>query len=382
MITTDFTYIFLNFIMLAVFIVAGHDVSRTKQHYWKYAIWPVIVFTLMLGLRLNRGNDYVHYMEVYIYDLEDKQWLFTAFNHVLKGLGTGPHWIFIWYSGFFIVGATVLIKRFRELASWLFPLFMMAFVTFSEFMIRQAFSFTFIFLMISYLIDEHTPIKKKVLQVGICLLVAYSIHSANILIGLLIIALYVFVKKPFPYLATIPLYIFASYVFSKIFDLSSLNVALSFLGGQDEKFSMYVDNADRWFSADAMNEAWERKPIIKVLQTMGDCSLIYLGTKVLTMKPKWTMLSLYNLFVVGAIFSQCFYTIELGRRMGEIMYWFWAFPLAYVLYNRSFLLRNTKRGFPRWVVNISYLALLFYTYDYLKYIFIRPLEMYHFLWDM
>ena len=95
MITTDFIYIFLNLFMLIVFIVTGRLISKDKKNYWKYAKWPVITFTLILGLRLNRGHDYIHYMEVYRYDLEKEQVLFTLFNHFLKSLDTGAHWIFI-----------------------------------------------------------------------------------------------------------------------------------------------------------------------------------------------------------------------------------------------------------------------------------------------
>lgn len=382
MITTDFIYIFLNLLMLAIFIIVGRNISRDKKHYWQHAIWAVITFTLMLGLRLNRGNDYVHYMEVYRYNEEKNQWLFYSFNQFLKFLGTGGHWIFIWYSGAFIIGAAFLLKRFREYAYWLFPLFLMSFTYFSEYMIRQAFSFTFIFFMTHYLIDERTHLKKKTIQVLICLAVAYSIHSANVLIGLLIIVFYYFVRRPFPFVITIPAYIFASYVFSKIFDFSSLNVALSFLGGQDEKFSQYTENADRWFSSEAVVSAWERNPIVKILETTGNCALMYLGSKLLVLKQNKGMLTLFNLFVFGAIFSQCFFTIELGRRMGDIMFWHWAFPLAFVLCNKSLLIKNTKKGFHQWIVNASYLALIFYAYDYLKYIFLRDAEMYHFLWDL
>ncbi len=43
--------------MLIVFIVTGRLISKDKKNYWKYAKWPVITFTLILGLRLNRGHD-------------------------------------------------------------------------------------------------------------------------------------------------------------------------------------------------------------------------------------------------------------------------------------------------------------------------------------
>ena len=67
MITTDFIYIFLNLLMLITFIIAGKGISKDKSHYWIYAFWPAIVFTIVLGLRLNRGNDYVHYIGSHVF---------------------------------------------------------------------------------------------------------------------------------------------------------------------------------------------------------------------------------------------------------------------------------------------------------------------------
>ncbi len=52
-------------------------------------------------------------------------------------------------------------------------------------------------------------------------------------------------------------------------------------------------------------------------------------------KKNQKMIFFYNLFICGAIVSQCFYSLEILRRMGDIMYWYWAFPLAYVLYNKK-----------------------------------------------
>lgn len=59
-----------------------------------------------------------------------------------------------------------------------------------------------------------------------------------------------------------------------------------------------------------------------------------LGVLYITAQKNQKMIFFYNLFICGAIVSQCFYSLEILRRMGDIMYWYWAFPLAYVLYNK------------------------------------------------
>lgn len=351
--------------MLVVFIAAGRFISN-KKNYWKYAKWPVIAFTLILGLRLNRGHDYIHYMQVYLYDLEKEQVVFTTFNHFLKGLGTGPHWVFIWYSGVFILGAMFFLKSIKEYAKWVLPLFVISFTTFSEYMIRQAFGYTFIFIFMLFMFNETMPKYKRWGCMFICFCLAYNIHSANGITCIIDVGLYYIIKKPFPALATIPLYLIASFYLQKNFDFSYLNGILSFLGEQNEKFSAYTDNADRWFGNDAKESIYERNPIVKIIQTIGDCSLIYLGNHILQIKKNKKITFLYNLFVCGAIFSQCFYSLEILRRMGDIMYWYWAFPLAYILSNKKIIANSFNN---KLILNLMMLSLLFYAYDYIKYLF-------------
>ncbi len=364
--------------MLATFIVAGICISEDRRHYWKYAIWPVIAFTLVLGLRLNRGNDYIHYMQVYLYDLEDDQVLFTAFNHFLKAIGTGPHWIFIWYSGAFVLGAMFFLRSLRQYANWIFPLFLISFTFFSEYMIRQAFGYTFVFLFMAFMFSEEMPKVKRWTCMAVCFWLAYNIHSANAITCVTSCGLYYFVRFPFKAIYAIPLYLVATFYLQKNFDFSYLNGILSFLGDQNDKFSGYTENSDAWFSQDAMNANYDRKPLVKVLQTMGDCSLIYLTNYTLSKYNDKRFLYMYNTFVVGAIVSQCFYSLEILRRMGDTMYWYWAFCLSFVLHYRTKILQLGKRQF---VLKACYLMMFFYVYDYLKYLFLRE-EMYHFLWDL
>lgn len=368
--------------MLATFIVAGICVSEDRRHYWKYAIWPVVAFTLVLGLRLNRGNDYIHYMQVYLYDLEDNQVLFTAFNHFLKVIGTGPHWIFIWYSGAFVLGGAWIIRDYRTEAKWLFPLFLMSFVVFSEFMIRQAFGAAFLFFMMYSLMNNKASRKQRIIGTLFWLCVSYTIHSANLIPGVIIIGLYLVVYKPIPWQFSIPAYIVASYILQKNFDFSYLSDFLSVLGNQNDKFSEYTTNSDKWFSADAMNEEWYRKPVVKVFETAGNIALLYLGYYQAALFKKRKYVTVYNLVVIGAIVEQSFFTIEILRRMGDAMYWFWCFPLASVLCYRQEILGHVKSAYKRMVVKGLYVLLAFFVYDYLKYLFLRPLDMYKFIWDM
>lgn len=378
MITTDFIYIFLNIVVLLIFVIVGQSIN--DKEYWKKSLWCILGFTLLLGLRLNRGNDYLHYIDVYKYDLESDQVLFGIINNALKAIDVGGHWIFLYYSLAFIIGAIVMLKEFRRYSKWLLPLFLISFINFSEYVIRQALGYTFIFLMVYYMLKDDVNLKKRVVRVLICLLAAYSIHSANLITGLIMIGVYIILKNPLPFKYTIPIYIFSSYFFASYFDLSRLNGILSFLGGINEKFSSYTDNSDKWFSEDSMIEGFMRKPIVKVFQTYGECSLIYLGYLLLKIKNDKKILFTYNFYVIGTIFTQCFYTLEILRRMGDVMYMWWAFPLAYVLSYKNILFQLEKN--KKVLLRLCFIGLFFFAYDYLKYLFFRENDMYHFLWDM
>lgn len=63
----------------------GSQVSERK-HYWKYCLLIILFFTLIEGVRYGRGVDYMHYVDVYKYDLEDNQILFTSLNRFLRSL--------------------------------------------------------------------------------------------------------------------------------------------------------------------------------------------------------------------------------------------------------------------------------------------------------
>ena len=207
----------------------------------------------------------------------------------------------------------------------------------------------------------------------------YILPSILLVLNILAIIFHFFIKIPFPPKLTIPMYLLASYYLQNHFDFSYLDGILSFLGEHNDKFSTYTDNADVWFDNDAKNAIYDRNSVVKIIQTLGECSLIYLGYRILQVRKNKQILFFYNLFVIGAIFSQCFYSLEILRRMGDVMYWYWAFPLAYVLYYKKEVFTLFKY---KVVANLLFLTLLFFGYDYLKYLFMRPLGMYKFIWDM
>lgn len=413
----DFDYLLLNLILLLIFCVAGNYVSKGGK-YWGYAWACILSFTFVQGSRYARGNDYPHYLEVYKFDLEPGQRIYTWICDALKGIGINEYFSFYIYALVFSICLFVLLKRWDRYAKYIFPFALVALINFNEFMIRQAFSYSFVFLYANSLFNIHIPEKKhgkdkekrkrerrgffsrNIKHILLCLLfcvMSYGIHSANLLVIFGITFFYVLFKNPISWKITIPALIFCAYIFPKIFDLSFLDRYLQILGGMNDKFEAYTENSDRWFSEDAKKDKYARNPLVEMFEIMGNSVLLYIGDKLLRRRGQREHTAIYNLYIVGLLVMVAFRELELLHRIGSVMYQWWFVPLALIL-AYYFPVRDTrekakemkkaleqpasstkksKTGFPRkWVL----FFLLFFLYEYMKYLFMRG-ENVKFLWD-
>ena len=375
----DLVYLFVNAVMLITFCVCGRNVSNNKS-YIGNAFLCALIYSLCLGLRYGRGFDYFHYIDIYNYNLEETQVVFTQFNNFLKYIGVGEHYIFVVYNFIEMACSMVFLYPFRKYAYWVFPLFMMATRHLNEYTIRQGFAFSFVFLLLFFFFKYFNHLKKILKNVkflllfGTCLFVAYGIHSVAIITILWIISFAIFIKKPLPYLWTIIAFVLASYIFQNMFDFSVANNLLSFMASQDEKFSYYVENSDKWFTADSAADRYTRNPVVKIAETLGNISLFYWGYKVIVMRfsENRQVITLYNVFVTGSIFQKFFMNFEIINRVSSTGSLFWCIPLALVLHYRS--------DFKKSKYKILLYFLIWWSYEYLKYLFMCG-DMCKFLWD-
>ena len=424
----DFDYLLLNIILLAIYVLAGYNISR-KGNFWASA-WPcIIAFTSIMGSRYMRGNDYPHYCEVYAYDEEPSQRLFTAFNQFLRWMGVGRHYFYYFYSFIFAYCSMFFLKRFRRFSLYMFPLFLIAYISFDEFMIRQALSYSFVFLYLIELFSirledsSSRKDKKKVLlrkkhslnelkgegvpksrrvspnkketsmrkyfsllfasenfsHFFYCIFFAsivISIHVANVLVLVLVTFFYLFVKRPVPFYVSFPMLIIATYLFNVFFDFSYLNPVLDMLTGQDEKLDNYTENSDVWFDEEGKDDKYTRNPIVLIFELLGSGTLFYYGYKIIKYVRKNDRISctFFNVYVFGTIFINAFRNLEILNRVGYVYQLFWFYPLCLVLFY-----------FPKMHFSIlrklSMFFLLFFLYSYLKYLFFKEGGMALFQWD-
>lgn len=255
----------------------------------------------------------------------------------------------------------------------------MATLGFDEFQIRQAFSFSFVFLFTYELMySKHTK-KIKIIVCTFLFFVAVGIHSANSVILLLILSLFLFFRTSIPLTVSIPLYIIGSYIISNLGDLGFLQPILDVLSSSnsDSRISEYAQQSDRWFSADAKEDAYTRNALVKVFEACGNIALLYLGHKALKMKKDVRLITFYNLYFIGTFIQQSFMNLEILNRMGADIMVFWFIPLTLVLSNSYTLI---KRGS---ILNkIMGLFLVWWIYSYIRYIFTPDNNMVLFLWDV
>lgn len=374
-----FIYLFCNIFLLLVFIFCGHNVKQGGS-FWKNAFICSLLFVLVMGTRYNRGNDYGHYVEVYVQGEQRNQYLFWLLNSVMKNFfGIGKYMIFYVYAIPFILSAFRLLSHFRNYAIYTFPLLLISMTYFEEYEIRQALGFTFVFLFLDEFLNQNHNRNKKIYYCILFSVCTIMVHSANIIFIVLFLGAYFTYSKVVTYKFSIPLLLVSTYLFVKVYDISYLMPILQFLGSTNSKFAQYTDGnaAEAWFGQSAYQLENERNPIIQMLEVIGNSSLFYFSYKILnlrhTLKQKMVC-SLTNLYVLGFCGKQAFVYLEIMSRMSGMLQRMWFLPMAIVL---------TKIKFSKLklIEKIMFISMIFVLYEYLKYLFFPDPTKMMFLWD-
>lgn len=374
----DIVYLTANIGLLICFIVSGYQISKGEKYLF-YAVICTMLYTIILGLRFERGIDYNHYVELYTYGYDEgSQVFFVWINSFLKYLGVGKNSIFFFYSLIEISCALFFLKRYKKYGLYVIPFLMISTILFNEWLIRQALGFSFVFLCLNSLFEayEHKANREIILPLTkavLFFLIAYSIHSACGYELVLLIVIFVLSKKMIPLLYSILLLVFSAYFFSEFFDFSYVNSFFNIFVN-DERMSHYVGNYDKWFTFDNDRINFERNGLVLFMEIIGCISLFYFGKKAINLFcDKRESFTLYNYFVVGTILLNAFRKVELIQRIASNLYIFWFFPLSIVLYHRKKLIATRHE-------QILFIFLIWFIYNYLKYLFFRG-DMTKFIWD-
>ena len=378
--TFNIDFIVLNLLSLYTFWKAGNNISN-KENYWYNANWCIAIFTFVQGTRFARGNDYFAYLQTFRDGVHEANPFFASINNFLKLFGINEYGCFMVYAFIFILCAMIFMYDYRKYARYMFPLFLGGFILFEEYMIRQAFSYSFFFLYLKYLfhlkIYKINNIIPNIKTIFLCILFAVlviAIHTGNIINILVVSALYLLWKKPFKPSIAIPLYICCVYILPHIFNFNWLTPILNFAADSNDRAAEYVNNAEYWFSAEGKSSIYDKNPIMELIQVIASSSAMYLGYKLVNKRfPNNKILStLLNTFIIGICFESLFVNLEILHRIGQVLDKIGYFLVAIIIYYKPHRLNVLHK--------IMYLSFIWFMYYYIKYIFFSG-EISMFIWD-
>lgn len=373
-------FILLNLLLFFTFLKAGENIAK-NSNYWYNANWCIVIFTFVQGCRFARGNDYHGYSQLFKNGFNEENPFFSYINEFLKLLGINQYSCFMIYAFVFILCAMIFMHDYRRYAKYMFPFFLGGFLLFEEYMIRQAFSYSFFFIYLKYLfririkkISDITSNKKNILLCIIFATVTLAIHTGNVINIFIVTLLYLLWRRPFNPWYSIPIYVCCVYILPGIFNFSWLDPILNFAAESNARAAEYVNNSEYWFSSEGKNDIYTKNNILEFIQVIASSSVMYLGYKLI--KERFcnnnVLTTFLNVFIIGLCFESLFLNLEILHRIGQVMNRVGYFLIPIIIYHKPVKFNLTNK--------VLYLSLIWFMYYYAKYIiFSGKVSM--FIWD-
>lgn len=371
---TGVRFIFVVLISFLVFSAyfTGKNISReptNKIKFWGISTTYIIIYSFIEGLRYLRQYDYMMYVELYLYGSEDKEILFNALNNFLNNFSIPFPGAFVVYSFIWITAIFIFLKEFRKYAALLLPLLVISYWYNSENFIRQYIAFSFNLISITSIIN------KKYSSFILLSIIAGLFHSAGFILSIEII-ICSFIYKPLSPLISCTLYLYFVY----LFDIQILNVFSNFISafsGFGSIADHYLNNSDKWFSADAASENYIKSFGSQLANTYFDISLLIGGyyTYMRMHENKKKFLLLYNIFSLGCIGLQPIILLEIFRRFFTPLYALWPIILVYI--HKDLVLKSHNKKLLLWLYSL-YIYVFFYLF--IKNILLSKSQL--FIWDI
>jgi hypothetical protein len=306
---------------------------KNNYKFWFYAMIPILLFSLITGMRYGWGNDYMWYKYQFEHALsndfvlQETPFVWRFLNQLMNKIGLNYVGAFVVYSIVPVTCAFVLVRSYGKESKYMYAFIIPAILFSITFTIRQGFSTSFLFLAL-YFFNV-----KKWAGVLISVLFAGVFHVGTLVVVMIMIVFKLFTnKRPINWKIAVPLLLFFTYFFD-VSTVSGISNLLSNFSLRDSNYSNYLENSDRWFSVEAINiEAFERGLFANTIWSLFYISFIYLGYKALKIKPNFEIIYLYNSVVFGIIFYQATRWFEIWRRFAEPLISFYFIVLGYSLF--------------------------------------------------
>lgn len=359
-------HIILFSFLLIFFYIWGIRFYNTKNNtrFWLTALWPIIIYSIIVGCRYGWGNDYQWYKFQFEHVTDTHVVAYTQLNWRLfnKFLGDflGFNYVgaFITYSLIFIVCAFVLIRSYGKESKYMYAFFLPATLLTTTFTIRQSVAFSFVLLAFYF------AKKKNLINTVIFLIISFFIHPSSVISIAWIAFFFLFLKSPLSWKISIPIYLF----FTVVWDVSQLgfiNNYIKFLNFGDSYFQDYVDNSDSWFSSEAVEAKYFQSTLTTIMSALFHISMIFFCYKSLKRtKTNRSIICLYNVVVTALIVSRAGFAIELVKRVADNMVTLYFIPLGFCWYhyytNSEKLLHKNLRN----IMNVCVYTIVFFLIVY------------------
>jgi len=301
-----------------------------NKHWWAYLIFPIVCYSFVVGTRWGWGTDYGWYKLRYenpnYYTDEDPGFRFI--NVFLNNLGLSYVGAYITYSLVFIAGGLILLRSYQQNKYMLF-LFVLVTLGFSTQAIRQAFAHAFVFIAI-YFLNMDSKLKWVCFTVTIPII--YSIHPAA-LITLVLLVISFFFDRTVPLKTSLVIYIVIALSTNFLTDIVTANFYqfTQYIPLFDTKFISYIENGERWFGSEAVEEERIQSFLAFVLSTIYYCSVIYLTLIALKYKYNKNVAYIFNVFYFGACGTKAFQLFEILLRIVQPLECLVFIPLGYAV---------------------------------------------------
>ncbi|NLD93695.1 MAG: EpsG family protein, partial [Fibrobacter sp.] len=250
------TFIFLRLMLVFIFILTGYFLSGEdgKKHYWLCSLPAIVAFSLIEGLRYDRGVDYFHYKKLFenslnlsvYYDIDSIEPLFQIINKVIKILGLSYPVVFVFYSFILIFAGFFFLRQYKDCAPFLVPLFFLAIVTPAENIVRQFVAIAFVLIALSFFNS------KQWIKFCSFILFAFLTHYSSIVLLPFILLFSKFgvflVKKKIVLITILTLFILS--FFWKIEYWSHIYNYIPVLNFGSGRYQSYLERSHIWFSGE------------------------------------------------------------------------------------------------------------------------------------
>lgn len=368
------SHIILCTLFFYVFYVYGVRIGYSKQAsvYWRNCIILIIIWCIVEGTRYGRGPDYFWYK--FQYEHSDQitsrtQIVFFTINRILLWMSLPYPFAFSLYAFIFIISVLYLTRYWKREAAFM-PIFMLCSVLeFHETFVRQILSIGMVIFSLKLCLDKNY--KYAVLW---CVLSFYTHNGALLLFIPALLVYLFFAKKPIPALYAVPIYLIIA-LFSNFNWIEGVQDVLSRISVNIALFQRYLNRSEYWFSENAIREEWKQSTFAFIMRCIFDISFILLSYRMLYHAKKEhqrTLITSYNLSVIGCILYRLFWYLEMMRRIIFPLYILWFIPVGYAFY----VFQRTKD------IKIIMIKILIVLYLFLyqgRFVFFNPTASY--LWD-